>query len=148
MLAFPGAASCFAFLHGVRINDNLALHSPVPEATGMAALESVCTGSLSEELDRCSLSLLKLPTFFRRDKEQPRFAARFGAVGNGCDLEAMVVVCGRDFELNFAAGLNMNRRGRILVLLRCEFDDLRVLVLCLDWSRLQKTKSKCQGKCR
>jgi len=59
----------------------------------------------------------------------------------------MVVVCRRDFELHFGAGLNMNRRGRIFVLLRGKFDDLRLLILRL--SQLDRERSVAvNGKTR
>src|SRR6516162_388251 len=129
------AASSSAFLHSGWPNDNLPFHSPVSETTSVAALERVRAGRLCQKLDRRRFAFLKLPTLLRRDKDQPRFATRFGAVGNGCDFEPMVVVCGGDFELHFGADLNTNRRGRILVLLRGEFDDLRLLILRLSRAR-------------
>jgi hypothetical protein len=60
----------------------------------------------------------------------------------------MIMVDSGDFELNRAPGLHMNRRGRVLILLCYQFDDLRVLALCHDGSGLRNTKGERHGKRR
>lgn len=91
------------------MSNNLGFHAAMARAAGLATLERVRAGCLHQELNRCCFPLLKLPTLLGRDKIQPRFAAQFGAVGNGRDFESMVVVRCGDFELNFGPRLDVNR---------------------------------------
>src|SRR5580693_2373429 len=98
----------------------------------MAAPERVGSWRLGQEVNRRRFTLLELPTILCRSENQARGALRLGVIGNSPDSETMIVVGSRDLESNFGAGLHMNWRGRILVLLRDKFDDLRLLLLCHD----------------
>jgi len=92
------------------VHNKLAFHSAMSKAAGVATLERIRAGRLCHKLDRRCFTLLQLPTILRQGKEQPRLVLGFAAVGNGCDLEPMIVVYRCDFELNFGSCLDTKRR--------------------------------------
>jgi hypothetical protein len=111
------------------LDNNLTLHAPVAETASVTTLERISARGLCEEFDRGRLSLFELPTLLRRWKDQTGLAVRFGTIRNIGDFETMVVVRCRDFELNFGSGLDMKRRGQVLVLLCRQLNNPNLLVL-------------------
>lgn len=95
----------------------------------MATLECVGAGCLRQKLDRGRFTFFELPALLRRSKRQSGGTARIDAVSGGTHFETVIVVGGGDLELNFGACLRMDRRTRVFVLLRRNFNNLRVLTL-------------------
>src|SRR5690242_12926439 len=118
------------------------------QSTRVATPKRVRARDLRQKFNRRCLSLLKLPAVLRRSKDQSTFSIRFTDIGIDPDFEAMIVVHSGDSQLNFSTDLHMNRRGRILVFLRCKLDDLHLLILCHDWTGQRKTKGESCEKRR
>ena len=91
-----------------RIDYDLALHASVAETAGMATLKCICAWCVGQKLNRSRLTFYELPTVLFRSENQASGALRRSAIGNCGNFETVIVVGGRNLELNFGAGLNMN----------------------------------------
>jgi hypothetical protein len=100
----------------------------------MATRKRIRAWRLGQEFNGGWFTLFEQPTVLRRSNGD----IRLGPVGNSGNSEAMVVVGGCNFELNLGAGLHMNGRDRVLVLLGRDFRDLHALIECQHWPRMQK----------
>ena len=94
-----------------------------------ATFESVSAGGLGDEFDGDGVALLDLPAILRRSEDEAGRSGLVGAVRDEGDFEAVIVVGGGDFELNFLAFLDVQGRRREFVLLGGHFDDLSGLIL-------------------
>jgi hypothetical protein len=112
------------------IHNELAFHASMPKSTDTATLEWVRTGGLRQKFNRRCLALLELPTVLWRSEHQPRGTFRIGLVGDRKNRKTMVMVSSGDLKQNVRSALPMNRRGRILAFLGCDFYDLRAGIPC------------------
>ena len=126
------------------LDNNLTLHALVPKTAGMATLERIRSWSLGNELDHGRFPLLELPAFLFRCEYESSFITGWGAIRNIANLETVIVVDRRDFELNLCSSLDVNWRIRVFVLLRRDLNDLCVLARGTNGLRQREKCTECQ----
>lgn len=90
------------------VDDDFTLHTHVTKTAKLAALERVRSRSVSHEFDGECLSLGDRPAILRGGKGQSRRSLRVSAIRIDVNLEPVLMIQCRDFQLHLRSLLDVH----------------------------------------